>query len=36
MKSILAEMFARKVGLAEGAQFNLVGSMGQPDAVQFP
>ncbi len=36
MKSILAEMFARKIGLAEGAQFNLVGSKAQPDDVQFP
>ena len=36
MKAILAAMFARKVGLAEGAQFNLVGSKGQPDASQFP
>ena len=36
MKSILAEMFARKVGLAEGAQFNLVGGKGQADDAQFP
>ncbi len=36
MKAILAAMFARKVGLAEGAQFDLVGSKGQSDDAQFP
>ena len=36
MKAILAAMFARKTGMAEGAQFNLVGSKAQPDDVQFP